>query len=71
MQMIIGIIMGFMIPMAAFIGFCVGVKLTAKNAAERFTKYKAEIKMILRETCSLDTEPDKAAVWERIEEIKY
>ena len=71
MQLIIGIIVGIIIPAAAIIGFGAGTKMTAKEAAERMVKYKAEIKMILGETCSLDTEADKAAVWERIDNIKY
>lgn len=71
MQLIIGIIMGITIPLAAFIGFGAGVKMTGKHAAERMVKYKAEIKMILGETHSLDTEEDKAHVWDLIEGIKY
>lgn len=71
MQLVIGIIMGITIPLAAFIGFGAGVKMTAKRSAEQMVKYKAEIKMILGETCSLDTEADKAHVWERIDRIKF
>lgn len=71
MQMIIGIIVGILIPAAAIIGFGAGVKMTAKEAGERMVKYKAEIKMILGETCSLDTEADKAHVWDRIKKIKF
>ena len=71
MQLAIGIFLGILIPTAVFIGFGIGVKFTAKNSAERFVKYKAEIKMILGETHSLDTEADKAHIWERIDEIKY
>ena len=70
MQMIIGILLGLMIPVAGVIGFVCGVTVTAKKMAEQFVKYKAEIKMILGETCSLDTEADKEHVWKRIDEIK-
>ena len=71
MQLTIGIFLGILIPTAVFVGFGIGVKLTAKNSGERFVKYKAEIKMILGETHSLDTEADKAHIWERIDNIKY
>lgn len=71
MQMIIGIILGITIPLAGFIGFGAGVKMTEKVMNERIEKYKAEIKMVLGETHSLDTEADKAYVWERIKEIKF
>ena len=71
MQMIIGIILGITIPLAAIIGFGAGVKMTGKETAERFVKYKAEIKMIIGETHSLDTEADKKYVCEQIDRIKY
>lgn len=71
MQIIIGIILGILIQMAAFIGFGAGVKMTGKEAAKRAVKYKAEIKMVLGETHSLDTEADKEHVWKLIDEIKY
>ena len=71
MQLTMGIFLGILIPTAVFVGFGIGVKLTAKNSAERFVKYKAEIKMILGETHSLDTEADKAHIWKLIDNIKY
>lgn len=71
MQLVIGIIMGITIPLAALIGFGAGVKMTAKHAAERMVKYQEEIKKILGETHSLDTEADKAYVWDLIKGIKY
>ena len=71
MMIIIGILLGLLIPLAAFVGFGLGVKMTDKAERERFVKYKAEIKMVLGETHSLDTEEDRAHVWDLIDRIKY
>ena len=72
MQMIIGIILGILIPAAAVAGFMTGIWFTTKKDAERFVKFKAEVrKMILEETHSLDTEADKEYVWSLIDKIEY
>ena len=71
MNIIIGILLGIMIPAAAFAGFFAGVHFTLKPTAEKVVKYKREIKKIIRSGKTIDTKADQDYICELIDEIKW
>ena len=71
MNTIIGILLGIMIPVAAFAGFFTGVHFAITPTAEKAIKYKKEIKKIIRSGKSIDTEADQDYVCRLIDEIKW